>query len=192
MKMNAVVILSLSLLLTSLPAAAKKIGDVLIPDTLALPNSGHELLLNGAGIRKKFFMDIYIGALYLPASKSDSAAILADTGATSVLMHFLYKEVGKDKIVEGWNDGLRENISSSEFQAMAERLEQFNALFKTVRKGDVIRIDYSPDAGTEVRINNEWRGSVKGNDFFRALLSIWLGEHPVSRSLKNEMLGLED
>jgi hypothetical protein len=192
MKMNAVVVLFLGLLFTSLTAAAKKIGDVVIPDSLALPSSGHELSLNGAGIRKKFFMDIYIGALYLPARTTDSTAILADNGAASVLMHFVYKEVGKDKIIDGWNDGLRENISSTEFRALAGRLEKFNALFKTVRKGDVIRIDYNPATGTEVRINDEWRGSVEGNDFFRALLRIWVGEHPVSSSLKHEMLGIED
>ncbi len=98
-----------------------------IPDTLTLPNSEHALTLNGAGIRKKFFMDIYIGALYLPAGTADSKAILADTGAASVLMHFVYKEVGKDKIVDGWNDGLRENLSSTEFQALSGKLEKFNA-----------------------------------------------------------------
>ena len=174
------------------PAIAKNIGDVEIPDTLTLPNSDHALTLNGAGIREKFFMDIYVGALYLPAGTTDSKAILADSGAASVLMHFVYKEVGKDKIVDGWNDGLRENLSSEEFQALSGKLEKFNALFRTVRKGDTIRIDYNPAIGTEVRINDEWRGSVEGNDFFRALLKIWLGEHPVSKSLKKEMLGLQD
>ena len=52
-----------------------------------------------------------------------------------------------------------------------------------------MRIYYRPDTGTEVRINGEWRGAIKGNEFFRALLGIWLGEDPVSKSLKQEMLG---
>lgn len=192
MKTNAAVFLFIGLLSAYAPAFAKTVGDVMIPDTLMLPNSDHELLLNGAGIRKKYFMDIYIGALYLPARTADAASILADTGAASVLMHFIYKEVGKEKIIDGWNDGLRENISSPDFQALTDRLEQFNALFKTVRKGDIIRIDYNPAIGTEVRINNEWRGSIEGNDFFRALLKIWLGEHPISSSLKSDMLGSQN
>ncbi len=191
MKMNAVVLL-LSLLVAGLPAVAKNIEGVEIPDTLTLPGSDQQLTLNGVGIRKKYFMDIYIGALYLPARMPDSNAILADTGAASVLMHFLYKEVGKEKIIDGWNDGLRDNTSKSEFTALSERLEKFNALFRTVRKGDDIRIDYTPETGTEVRINDEWRGSVEGNDFFRALLRIWLGAHPASSSLKKEMLGTQD
>ena len=192
MKTNAVVLLFLGLLSACFPAVAKNVGDVAIPDTLTLPNSEHALSLNGAGIRKKFFMDIYIGALYLPAGTTDSKTILSDTGAASVLMHFVYKEVSKDKIIDGWNDGLRENLSSSEFQALSGKLEKFNTLFKAVRKGDTIRIDYNPAIGTEVRINDEWRGSIEGNDFFRALLKIWIGEHPVSSSLKNGMLGIQD
>lgn len=192
MKTNTAVLLLLGLLCTPLHGLAKNIGDIAVPDTLALPNSEHELLLNGAGLREKFFMDIYVGALYLPARTSDSKAILADTGAASVLMRFVYKEVGKDKIVDGWNDGLRRNITTEQFQALSERLARFNALFRTVRRGDTIRIDYNPAIGTEVRINDEWRGSVEGNDFFRALLKIWLGEHPVSDSLKDGMLGISD
>jgi len=192
MKTHAVLLLLLSLLCTSLPASALGLEGVDIPDTLTLPGSDQKLILNGAAIRKKFFLNIYIGALYLPARTTDASAILTDTGAASVLMHFLYKEVGKDKITDGWNDGLRENITTEEFQALAKRLEQFNSLFRTVRKGDEIRIDYNPVSGTAVRINDEWRGSVEGNDFFRALLKIWLGGHPVSSALKNGMLGGQD
>lgn len=188
MRTNAAVLL-LCLLSACIPAYAKTVGDVEIPDTLALPNSGHELLLNGAGVRVKFFMDIYVGGLYLPARTTDSQAILNDTGAASVLMHFVYKEVDRDKIIDGWNDGLRDNLGSAGLQAIAERLDSFNALFRTVRKGDVIRIDYNPAVGTEVRINDEWRGAVPGNDFFRALLKVWLGDKPVSASLKDAMLG---
>ena len=147
MKTNAVVLLLTGLLLTNLPAAAVSIEGVVIPGTLALPGSDQELVLNGAGIRKKFFMDIYIGALYLPARTSDATAILSDAGAASVTMHFLYKEVDRDKITDGWNDGLGENVSREEFRTLAKRLEKFNALFRTVRRGDVIRIDYNPVTG---------------------------------------------
>jgi hypothetical protein len=176
-------------LITSLPALAVTIEDTGIPDSITLENGGHNLLLNGAGIRKKFFMDIYIGALYLPARTSDSHAILNDSGPASVLMHFLYHEVGKDKITDGWNDGLKANLDPAAMQAIAADLERFNALFRTVHEGERIRIDYIPGTGTEVRINDELRGTVAGSDFYRALLNVWLGDRPVSKSLKKAMLG---
>ena len=115
--------------------------------------------------------------------------ILAATGPASVRMHFLYKEVSQEKITDGWNDGLSANLTPAEYAALQPRLEEFNRLFRTVRRGDVISIDYTPVTGTEVRINNELRGAVPGNDFYRALLRVWLGSEPVSDSLKQGMLG---
>lgn len=182
-------ILFCSLFITTLPAAAMKIAGVEIPDSLTLASGEQELPLNGAGIRKKFFMDIYIGALYLPARTPDADAILSDTGPASVLMHFLISEVSKKKITGGWDDGLRKNHTEEEMRALVPRLEQFNSYFHTVRKGDTIRIDYQPGTGTTVRINGQMRGVVEGNDFFRSLLRIWLGSKPVSKALKLGMLG---
>jgi len=178
-----------SLLITSNTAGAATIADTDIPDSIKLANSGNELVLNGAGVREKFFMDIYVGALYLPARTSDAGVVLSGTGAASVRMHFLYKEVSKKKIIDGWQDGLSDNLSPAEMTTVQPQLDKFNTLFRTVKHGDVISIDYIPDTGTEVRINEEWRGVVPGNDFYRALLKIWLGNEPISKSLKQDMLG---
>jgi hypothetical protein len=170
-------------------AHAAEFADTAIPDTVRLASSDHDLLLNGGGIRKKFFMEIYIGALYLPSKTGDAEAILSATGPASVRMHFLYKEVSKKKIVDGWHDGLSANLSPQEYTALQPKLEKFNSLFRTVQRGDVISIDYNPDTGTEVRINDAWCGVIPGNEFYRALLKIWLGDEPVSDSLKQGMLG---
>ena len=186
---NPAGILLFCLFIFSTPLAAKQVEGVAIPDTLELANNDIGLVLNGSGIREKFFLDIYIGALYLPVRTPDASAILNDNGPASVLMHILYGEVSKEKITDGWNDGLEANLSETEMLALKPRLEKFNSLFKTLRKGDQIRIDYIPGTGTEVRINGEWRGAVKGNDFYRSLLKIWIGAHPVTDSLKQGMLG---
>jgi len=184
-------ILLLGLTLSSFAVTAMEIEGVEIPDTVSLPNSDTTLVLNGAGIREKFFMDIYIGALYLESKTNDVNTIMNDTGAASVLMHFLYSEVSKEKLTDGWTEGFEKNLSRTTMQAIEERVTIFNKLFQTVHEGDVIRLDYLPESGTQVRINGEWRGKVEGNDFFRALLAIWLGEKPVTKSLRKDMLGGE-
>ena len=184
-------ILLLYLFIFSTPLAAKQVEGVAIPETLELANTDTALVLNGTGIREKFFFDIYIGALYLPAKTPDASAILSDDGPASVLMHILYDELSKKKITDGWNDGLEANLSDTEMQALKPRLDKFNNLFQTLREGDQLRIDYIPQTGTEVRINGEWRGAVEGNDFYRALLKVWIGTNPVSDSLKQGMLGNE-
>lgn len=182
-------IVFICLALAAQPLQALTINGVAIPETVSLPNSGTQLVLNGAGVREKFFLDIYVGALYLEKPERDPDVILADAGPAGILMHFTYSEVSREKIIDGWKDGLAENLTAERMSAIKPRLEKFNTLFRTVGKGDVIRIDYLPESGTQVRINDEWRGSVEGNDFFRDLLRIWLGTHPVSKSLKHDMLG---
>jgi len=182
-------ILLLCLFIFSTSLAAKEVEGVAIPDTLTFTNSDTTLVLNGAGLREKFFLDIYIGALYLQAKTPDASAILSDTGPASVLMHILYSEISKEKITDGWNDGLEDNLSDEQMQAIKPKLEKFNNLFQALHKGDVLRIDYVPGTGTEVRINGEWRGAVEGNEFYRSLLKIWIGSHPISNSLKQGMLG---
>jgi len=185
------IFLLLNLIFTSIPATAVTLSGVEIPDTLSLANGGHTLVLNGAGIREKLFLDIYIGALYLPVKSGDAQTILAGTGPACVAMHFLYKEVSREKITDAWEDGLAANQTATEMQALQPQLEKFNALFRTMRKGEVIRICYLPGTGTEVRINGERRGDVEGESFFHALLGIWLGAHPVSNDLKQGMLGID-
>jgi hypothetical protein len=187
--MKKKLVLLFSLIFTYLPVTAVEVEGVDIPDTFAFNNSDTTLMLNGAGLREKFFFDIYISALYLPAKTPDAGAILSDTGPASVLMHILHSEISKKKMVNAWNEGLERNLSQKELAAIGPQLKKFNSLFKAVREGEKIRIDYRPDTGTEVRINGEWRGAIEGNEFFRALLHIWLGEDPVSKSLKQEMLG---
>ena len=185
---NISCILLFSLLATS-TASADQFAGIEIPDSVTLADGGPSLTLNGAGIRKKFFLDIYIGALYLPNKTADAASILEDTGPASVRMHFLHKEVSRDKITAGWTDGLTANHTAQEIATLQPQLEAFNALFETAHKGDVIRIDHLPGTGTRVLVNGILKGTVAGENFYRSLLRIWLGAHPVSKALKQGMLG---
>jgi len=182
-------ILLSAFLVASMQAQGGQVDGVAIPDSITV--AGQPLALNGAGMRTKLFLDIYVGALYLPGHTHDTAAILADTRSASVLMHFLYHRISREKITGAWTDGMHDNLTAGEMQAQQATLDRFNALFTELRKGDVVRIDYVPGRGTEVRINNVLRGTVGDNAFFRDLLKIWLGPEPASGSLKKAMLGIE-
>lgn len=179
----------LSLVLGSAPSLAAEVAGVEIPETAQLGDGGSALVLNGAGVRKKFFFKIYAGALYLPERARTLSEVVAQMGPRRVLMHFLYGEVTREQLVEGWNEGFENNHTEAEMAALRPRLEQFNALFETVKEGDRIVIDYLPASGTRVTIRDEVKGMVPGRDFNDALLRVWLGDEPASRDLKRAMLG---
>ena len=185
---NVFLICLLSLLMVSVDSAfGKKIAGVDVSQSVTIENKA--LVLNGAGIRKKLFIKVYVGSLYLTAKQTAVGKILADPGAKSIVMNFLYKEVSTKKLVDGWNKGFADNSSAKEIKALQERIDQFNSLFTTVYKGDDIRLDYLPGEGTQVRINGTLKGSVPGEDFYQALLKIWLGPKPADDGLKDDMLG---
>jgi hypothetical protein len=176
-----------ALLLISAPSFAKDVAGVQVPETVTVQDTA--LPLNGAGIRSRFFVKVYVGALYLKNRETTTPAVLAAPPPKSVRLHFIYDEVTADKLVGAWNDGFTGNNTPEELNALKPRIEQFNAMFPTVRKGDTLRIDLLTDGSTEVWFKDAKRGAVPGADFQKALLKIWLGEKPADASLKDAMLG---
>lgn len=171
------------------PLQARELAGVAIAEQIRTYQDDLPLTLNGAGLRRKFFVTIYVGALYLPEPARTTEEILALPGAKRLSMHFVYKEIAPDKLVPVWNEGFEKNLSAQQFRALRSRIANFNGLFPTLRKGDRIDLDILPGRGVQVWINGKQRGKVAGDDFSRALLRIWLGEHPADASLKRDLLG---
>ncbi len=191
--MKAVKILAvLWLLSVTSTVFALEIENVKLPDTISANTPGKTLLLNGAGIRTKFIFDIYVGALYLESKNSSAKEIINSKDEKQIFLHFLYKEVTKEKLTAGWTDGFEDNNSSAQMAKLKDRLDKFNAMFITVKKGNTMRFDFLPDGTLKLLINNEARGEISGNDFQQALLKVWLGQEPATEDLKSAMLGKAD
>lgn len=187
--MKRFALIGIVVLLICSPAFGLEIAGIVLPETAGMP-SGEKLVLNGAGIRSKFFVKVYVGALYLKEKSSSTGAILEMPGPKRVAMHFLHSEVSRDKITDAWIKGFSENSSPKEMETLQPDLNRFNAMFRTMQKGDVIRLDYLPADGTQVWINDTLQGTIKGEHFYRALLKVWIGSSPADRSLKDGMLGI--
>ncbi|HEB57720.1 MAG TPA: hypothetical protein ENJ01_00670 [Gammaproteobacteria bacterium] len=186
----ATLVLLVALILLPVSSLAVTVADVTLPDTVEV--DGRSLVLNGAGLRTKFFFKIYAGALYLREKSHDAETIIADPGPKQVIMHFIYDEVSAEKLAGGWREGFESNLSDEAFDALKARLATFNQLFPTVHKGDRIVLDFTADGRVRVRIGDELRGSIEGHDFQQALLRVWLGEEPADWDLREAMLGGED
>lgn len=162
------------------------VAGVRIPDTATVDATA--LALNGAGVRTRFFVKAYVGALYLPSRQTTAEAALAAPGPKSVRLHIVH-DISADRLSAALNDGFAENNTPAELERLKDRMQRFAALIPAVRKGDVVRLDLLTDGTAEAWINDAKRGAITGADFQQALLKIWLGEKPVDKSLKQAMLG---
>jgi len=179
--------MSLSMLMVN-ASHAVEVEGVQIADTATV--AGEALILNGAGVRTKFFFDIYIGALYLPSKVTSAQDVLKSKGNKRVVMHILYDEVPRDKLVAGWSEGFEKN-SRENLNALQARLNQFNNFFQDMTKDDTVVYDFTAKGNTNVTINDKAVGSIEGIDFQQALLAVWLGNEPADDDLKEAMMGAD-
>ena len=157
-----------------------------VPDTVTV--AGKTLNLNGAGIRTKFFFDIYVGALYLSEKTTSTEHVLTAEGPKRISMSILYDKVGSDKLIDGWNEGFEKNQSKEAMAKLKERLVNFNSLFTDAHKGDVLGYDFLENGNTVVTFNGKRAGVINGVDFQNALIEVWLGKYPAHEGLKKAML----
>lgn len=182
-------ILLATLLFLSTQAQAAEVSWVKLPDTVYL--GSRDLVLNGAGVRSKFFLDLYIAALYLTEKKSSAEAVLTDEGEKRVALHLL-RDISADHLFSAFNKALTANHTPSELDALDASIKQFSAIFlamKEVMKGDAITLDYQASRGTQVSVNGVLKGTIAGAAFNTALLKIWLGDKPAQDHLKLKLLG---
>ena len=171
-------------------ASAAELSGVFVDDQVQTAD-GQTLVLNGIGLREKFWVDVYVGSLYLSEKSMDVARILSAPGPWRVQLDFIYKEVSTEKLLDAWREGFDGNQSAETLAALGDRIERFYGFFDAgAVAGDQYAFDYSPAVGVRVSRNGETLGIIEGEDFKTALLEIWLGNKPADKKLKKGMLGL--
>jgi len=101
------------------------------------------------------------------------------------------RSLSADQLLDALNDGLKENNSEAELAAVKTQVNELAAImkaFRQVKEGDVVALEYA-EGTTRVLQGSEMRGTIAGEAFNRALMKVWLGEHPVQSDLKKALLG---
>jgi hypothetical protein len=171
----------------ALPAFAIEISGVKFEEQLQPGN----LVLNGAGLRKRLFFQVYAIGLYLPKKTASAEEAVASPGPKRVAIHML-RNVGAAEFSEALADGIRANHAEAEAKALEPRVQALAAIMaglKEARKGMAIVLAFQGKE-TQLIVDGKPAGSpIDGEDFYRALLRIWLGPQPVQDDLKAALLG---
>ena len=190
MKLSLIsLLLCLSLLITA-TSQATEIAGVNIDDTVQV--AATTLKLNGAGIRTKLFFKIYVAALYLNEPQTTVKGILAVPGPKEVTLTML-RDLSSNSFADAFMSGVKKNTDIAERAQLTPQFLSLGQLFATVqglKKGDVVAIEWLPTMGTTIFINGKKIGETFSDvAFFNAILRIWLGDMPVERSLKTQLMG---
>ncbi len=151
-----------------------------------------DLQLNGAGLRTRFFLNVYAIGLYLGGPKKTAADALSAPGFKRIHIQLL-RDLTAAQFVDALVESFHNNNDGAETGPFKTRLDELKSTMMAInaaKKGDVIHIDWLPDQGTRITLNGRPLGKeLAGEDFYRALMKIWLGPKAVQESVKEALLG---
>ena len=181
--------LALALALLAGASHAAEVAGVKLADRVEM--AGVPLVLNGAGLRTRLLLKVYVIGLYVPARTTSAEAVIHAKQPRRVQLVML-RAVDGETMWESFGEGIRRNASPAELAALAPRLAEAQRAFEEigqVSEGDVVDIDFAADGTGEIRYRGERKGAITGADLSSALLEIWLGADPVQSDLKKALLG---
>ena len=156
---------------------------------------GQSLVLNGVGARAVAVFKAYVAALYLPRRAQTVEAIAAMPGAKRLQMRMFY-DIPMAEFAKAFRQGVERNQTPEVQQRLADRVAAFGALVTTqekARKGDTVNLDFVPGSGMQFWLNGKQIGAaIPGDDFYTALLHVFLGEHVADERLRAGLLGRAD
>jgi len=167
-------------------SGAAEVAGVTMDDTITLGDQ--KLVLNGQGIRKAFLtIKVYVAGLYVAEKTTDAEKILSSATPKRLAMEFKML-VERQKIVDAWEKGYSDNCSAKCGDETRPQLKELLALMMDMREKQKMVIDFYSDR-IEVNFRDEKKGVIKGAEFSKNVLSIFLGKNPPNSGLKDGLLG---
>jgi hypothetical protein len=179
-------ILAATLSLAVVNVDAATVAGVKIADSASVANQN--LVLNGAGLRKKAIFKVYTGALYLPAKQNNAATVIATDAPRRMVLHFLMG-VDKEKMAEAWTDGLADNTPNASPEVKTA-FKTLSSWMEDMKDGQEIVMTYVPGIGTTVEVGGKSKGTLGGKAVADAILNTWIGPKPgPGADFKKSILG---
>ena len=167
---------------------ALEVAKVNVPDSISA--AGSDLVLNGAGIRSKWGLKLYVGSLFLPQKSTDAQAIIAANEPMAIRLNIISGLITSEKMITATREGF-DNSTGGNLEPIADDVETFIAVFnEPIKEGDAFDLVFAPEKGVEVFKNGNPIAVVGDLEFKKALFGIWLCDKPAQKSLKDGMLGL--
>jgi hypothetical protein len=150
---------------------------------------GETLTLNGLGLRKAtiFGIKVYVGALYVAHPTADASAILTSRDPVEMRLRFVF-HVTAGQLRGAWREGF-EKSARGELPRLRTRIAQLDGWMTGVGSGQEMTFLRIPGVGVRYSLDGAVKGTIAGDDFATAFLSIWLGSSPPSRALRAGLLG---
>ncbi len=158
-----------------------------LPPTLKVGDQN--LVLNGAGERQKYFLDLYVAGLYLTEPNNQSKTVIDADAPMAIRIVITSKLVSQEKFLASLQEGFQKSTRGN-VEPIRVEIQEFRKCFaEEIARGDVFDLVYLPDQGVVVFKGGKRKGTAASLPFKRALFGIWLSDRPADAKLKQALLG---
>jgi hypothetical protein len=184
--MNPIRVLSILFLLITLKTVHAEI--YVFPEQIEFDGQSFQKY-SQATFKKGFFFKVFEASLYTENGSSTRYIFPSDTPL--MLSIYYYRKLEAGLLNKSGEEILKDLYSAETLASFSQEFDQISHAMHSVQKGDVYQLFYTPERGIELVLNGKSLVTVSGNEFAKIYLSIWLGNHPSTQNLAEELLRQE-
>ena len=170
--------------------------DEVFPMEIGITAAGDDYSLSalGSGVRKKLIFKGYECIAYaekdINMGSDPFVTFIEGDFAKLVRMHFL-RNVGGGKIRGFFRGGLKKVLGDNDWDpGVTEDFTHFLGFIgdEGMKDGESIQLVWVPGRGLFTMVGNKSFPPIRNTGFASSLWAMWLGNNPVSRDLKKDMM----
>lgn len=187
--MRTFLLLSSALGLLALPASARTVEGVAVPETLGL--DGQTLRLNGSALREATILgiDVYVISLYRLTKTRSTAEVLTCDQPLILTKRFM-RDVDASDMLPPWKEAVAErgrklNVS------LGRSLSQMLAGIRDTREGQTMSFTWRPGKGLEVGLDGRTTATVADPrpEFCKVVFTGYVGGMANEQSIARALVG---
>ena len=150
---------------------------------------GRTLILVGAGLRERWWFDVYTMGAYAESRICDPQALVSADEVKSLRIDLL-RDVDAESMAGALEDAFEKNLPTDEPPSLRSQIDTFLDYFeKDLEKGDSMELTYVPGLGTTLIQNREQQGAtMPGKAFVDLLWRSYFSSATCCSGLKEQIL----
>ncbi|MDD5444336.1 MAG: chalcone isomerase family protein [Pseudomonas fluorescens] len=172
-------------------AGTVDVAGVKMEDSMTIYNN--TLLLNGAGVVSNGKTQLYVVKIYSKKKFANVDQLFQTPGPKRLVITAGAKEFDTAPIMKLFNRNVEAQADKSDMAKLVPGLMSLGKIFgtyKVIKPGESLIFDWAPYAGLVMYMDSKLLGEpLKEPEFFKAAMSIWMGDTPLEPKLRDALLG---
>lgn len=154
---------------------------------------GRSLRINGVALYEELGEPYYYGALSIQTPSDNPGVLLLNLEPRRMELRVAARKISPRRFKKMWNESIATNNKEAVIEAFADDIQHFLKIIKDdLIEGDRMVVQTAGgDSPVLVSINGVDLLQAQDPGFFNLLLRCWIGEVPITREFRQDILGVD-